>query len=79
MILDIFKLIGRDKKKFNKFMILIKMLMMRKWFNNFKIIEYNIFIKMSYGWLTESALMPKPAIAINVDNSSVDWVTSKFF
>lgn len=26
---------------------------------------------MSYGWLTESALMPKPAIPINVNNSSV--------
>lgn len=23
------------------------------------------------GWLTESALIPKPAIPINVDNSSV--------
>jgi hypothetical protein len=23
---------------------------------------------MSYGWLTESALMPKPAIPINVNN-----------
>ena len=26
---------------------------------------------MSMGWLTESALIPKPAIPINVDNSSV--------
>lgn len=26
---------------------------------------------MSYGWLTESSLIPKPAIKINVDNSKV--------
>ena len=26
---------------------------------------------MSMGWLTESALIPKPAVPINVDNSSV--------
>ena len=26
---------------------------------------------MSYGWLTESAIIPKPAVKINVDNSSV--------
>lgn len=26
---------------------------------------------MSYGWLTESSLIPEPAVPINVDNSSV--------
>lgn len=26
---------------------------------------------MSYGWLTESSLIPTPAVPINVDNSSV--------
>jgi hypothetical protein len=26
---------------------------------------------MSYGWLTESSLIPKPAKKINVENSSV--------
>ena len=33
---------------------------------------------MSYGWLTESAIIPKPAIPINVDNSSVyQWKNNK--
>lgn len=31
---------------------------------------------MSYGWLTESSLIPEPAIPINVDNSSVQLVIS---
>lgn len=26
---------------------------------------------MSYGWLTESSLIPEPAVPINIDNSSV--------
>lgn len=26
---------------------------------------------MSYGWLTESSLLPKPVVPINVDNSSI--------
>ena len=44
-------------------------------------IEYNnyyvyfnkfIIIFMSYGWLTESSIIPKPSVPINVDNSSVN-------
>lgn len=26
---------------------------------------------MSYGWLTESSMLPKPVVPINVDNSSI--------
>lgn len=28
---------------------------------------------MSYGWLTESSFLPKPAIKINVDNTKVKY------
>lgn len=31
---------------------------------------------MSYGWLTESSLLPKPAKKINVDNSKVCYSLS---